>query len=156
MRWESNGAVRKPVRKAAMLVLDTNHLRELSYQSPAGVRLRNRLHEAKTDTVITVVSAEELLKGRLARTAAARDAGDQVQAYERLAETISFVAEYTLLTWDEEAAARFAAFRAMRLRTGTLDLRIACIVLEYDATLLTRNTVDFAKVPGLRFENWLD
>jgi len=24
------------------------------------------------------------------------------------------------------------------------------------ATLLTRNTVDFAKGPGLRFENWLD
>ncbi len=37
-----------------------------------------------------------------------------------------------------------------------MDLKIACIVLEYDATLLTRNTVDFAKVPGLRFENWLD
>ncbi len=51
---------------------------------------------------------------------------------------------------------RFAAFRAKGLRIGTLDLRIACIVLEYDATLLTRNSVDFAKVPGLRFENWLD
>jgi len=30
------------------------------------------------------------------------------------------------------------------------------IAITRDATLLTRNTVDFAQVPGLRFENWLD
>jgi hypothetical protein len=32
----------------------------------------------------------------------------------------------------------------------------AGIAITHDATLLTRNTVDFAQVPGLRFENWLD
>jgi predicted nucleic acid-binding protein len=30
------------------------------------------------------------------------------------------------------------------------------MAIEYDAVLLTRNTVDFAKVPGLKFDNWLD
>ncbi len=37
-----------------------------------------------------------------------------------------------------------------------MDLRIACIVMAYDAVLLTRNTKDFEKVPGLKFENWLE
>jgi tRNA(fMet)-specific endonuclease VapC len=37
-----------------------------------------------------------------------------------------------------------------------MDLKIACIALVHDATLLTRNTVDFAHVPGLRFEKRLD
>jgi len=37
-----------------------------------------------------------------------------------------------------------------------VDIKIACITLEHDALLLTRNVVDFAKVPALRFENWLD
>jgi predicted nucleic acid-binding protein len=35
-------------------------------------------------------------------------------------------------------------------------LKIACIILAHDDELLTRNTTDFAQVPGLRFENWLD
>jgi predicted nucleic acid-binding protein len=37
-----------------------------------------------------------------------------------------------------------------------MDLKIACIALEHDATLLSRNAVDLEKVPGLRVENWLD
>jgi tRNA(fMet)-specific endonuclease VapC len=37
-----------------------------------------------------------------------------------------------------------------------MDLKIASIALAHDATLLTRNTRDFAQVPGLRIENWLD
>ena len=37
-----------------------------------------------------------------------------------------------------------------------MDLRIACIVKEHDAVLLTRNTKDFERVPGLKFENWPD
>ncbi|WP_395750440.1 type II toxin-antitoxin system VapC family toxin [Prosthecobacter sp.] len=43
-----------------------------------------------------------------------------------------------------------------KVRTGTMDLKIACIALVHGATLRTRNTADFAKVPGLLFENWLD
>jgi predicted nucleic acid-binding protein len=34
--------------------------------------------------------------------------------------------------------------------------RLACVAFEYDAMLLTRNTVDFAKVPRLKFANRLD
>jgi tRNA(fMet)-specific endonuclease VapC len=37
---------------------------------------------------------------------------------------------------------------------GTLDLKIAVIVLAHVATLLTRNLADFRKVPGLRIEDW--
>jgi tRNA(fMet)-specific endonuclease VapC len=36
----------------------------------------------------------------------------------------------------------------------TLDLRIAATALVHDLTLVTRNTQDFARVPGLKTEDW--
>ena len=46
--------------------------------------------------------------------------------------------------------------KSLRRQAGTQDLKIACIFLAHDATLLTRNLADFKPVPGLRVENWLD
>ena len=46
--------------------------------------------------------------------------------------------------------------KSLRRQVGTQDLKIACICLAHDATLLTRNLADFQPVPGLRVENWLD
>jgi tRNA(fMet)-specific endonuclease VapC len=43
-----------------------------------------------------------------------------------------------------------------RVRIGTMDLRIASLALTHETLLLSRNLVDFQKVPGLRVENWLD
>jgi predicted nucleic acid-binding protein len=37
-----------------------------------------------------------------------------------------------------------------------MDLKIASIVIGQNATLLTRNAVDFEGIPSLKFENWLD
>ncbi len=37
-----------------------------------------------------------------------------------------------------------------------MDLKIAAICVTHDILLLSRNLLDFQKVPGLRVENWLD
>ena len=39
--------------------------------------------------------------------------------------------------------------RTHHRRIGTNDLRIAAIVLEQQGILMTRNTTDFADIPGL-------
>ena len=46
--------------------------------------------------------------------------------------------------------------RKSGVRIATMDLKTACIALASNALLLTANRRDFEKVPGLRFESWLD
>lgn len=139
-----------------MVVLDTDHLSVLGDPSPLGSRLLQRLSKSTEPVATTVVNVEESLRGWLAQIHRAASAKAEVVAYQRFQKRVEFFAEWVVLPWDVEAAQRIRRFRAQRLRTATHDLRIACITLEHDALLLTRNAKDFGQVPGLRFENWLD
>lgn len=139
-----------------MLVLDTNHLTELGYDRPRGNRLAARLDSSDFAAVTTIITVEEQLRGWLARIAKISDAHKQIDAYAELGERVNFLAAFTFLSWDGEAATRYKRLRKLGVRIGSMDLKIACVAIEHDALLLTGNTVDFAKVPGLRFENWLD
>jgi tRNA(fMet)-specific endonuclease VapC len=60
-----------------------------------------------------------------------------------------------VLSWDTAAADISQDLRRQRIRIGTMDLKIASIVLAHNATLLSRNLRDFHQVPGLRVEDWL-
>lgn len=139
-----------------MFVLDTNHLKELAYPTSIGERLRARLLEAGGQVFTTVITLEEELRGVLARANRALSPNERILAYQKLIERVNFFARWVVLSLDEQSAAIFANLRSQGVRVGTMDLRIASITLAHDATLLTRNSVDFAQVPGLRIENWLD
>ena len=139
-----------------MLVLDTDHASELGMRSAAGVRLLNRLALAKDEAVITAITVEEQMRGWLAEIRRHTDPARQMKAYDHLVRQVEILASWIILPWDEDAIAAFSTLRAAGVRVGTQDVKIAAITLAHDATLLTRNTVDFARVPGLRFENWLD
>ena len=139
-----------------MLVLDTDHLSELEVRSAPGLRLLTRLSARKDDAAITAVTVEEQLRGWLAEIRSRNKPRDQIRAYGRLVRTVEAHAKWTILPWDEDAVGVFESLAKRRIRIGTQDLKIAAITLAHDATLLTRNIVDFAQVPGLKFENWLD
>jgi tRNA(fMet)-specific endonuclease VapC len=126
-----------------MLVLDTNHLSEIDRDTSLGRRLRERLGGNLDDTCVTIISAEELLRGWLALIRSSRDSRAQIQAYSRLSRCLSVLNDWTLLSWDEDTAQIFVDLRRKQIRVGTLDLRIASIALAYDATVLSRNLVDF-------------
>jgi tRNA(fMet)-specific endonuclease VapC len=79
-----------------------------------------------------------------------------VHAYRQFQNAIHDFADVTILPFDDEAADEFQQLRGLRLMVGTMDLKIAGIARSHAALLLTRNLVDFSKVPGLLVENWLD
>ena len=139
-----------------MLVLDTNHVSTLGTASPISLALLERIRQSRQDAVTTIVTVEEQLRGWLAEIHRLADPHRQILAYARLQRRVEFFASWTVLPWDTEASNLFVRLRSQGVRIGSMDLKIACIVLAHDATLLTRNAADFSKVPGLRFENWLD
>ena len=139
-----------------MLVLDTNHFSELDRATNAGAVLREQLQGAEEAKAVTVVTAEEVMRGWLAHVHAHRDGSQAVEAYRRFQAGLLALGKWNVLPWTNAAAERFRDLRVLRTRIGPMDLRIACIALAHGATLLTRNVADFQQVPGLRVENWLD
>ena len=63
-------------------------------------------------------------------------------------------ARMAVAPFDEPASGKFESLRKKGIRIDTMDLRIASIALARNWTLLSRNAVDFARVPGLRVEDW--
>jgi tRNA(fMet)-specific endonuclease VapC len=138
-----------------LLVLDTDHFSELERDSIAGHRLAQRLETSTLPKAASIVTVEEQLRGWLADLGRHPAPSRLINAYGKLQRQIEIFTNWTILPWNQDAAEMFSEFRRKSVRIGTLDLRIACITMAHDATLLTRNTVHFMQVPGLQFENCL-
>ena len=135
-----------------MVVLDTDHLSLLERaDSPAGQRLRAQLSALgpalRTTTIITY---EEQTRGWIAYMARAKTVVQEIEAYARLKRHLRNFRNILVLDFDERAAVEYQQLRRSRICIGTMDLKIATIVLAHDATLLTMNLSDFQKVPGLK------
>ena len=79
---------------------------------------------------------------------------EYVAAARSLRQTLEDYGRVTVLDFDDAAASEFRGLKALKIRIGTPDLRIAAIVLASGATLITRNPADFRKVPRLRADDW--
>ncbi len=139
-----------------MLVLDTDHLTALGYPSPLGGRLSRRLELSGQEIATTAISVDEQLSGLLAAIHKRHQPEAQIEPYSELVQRLEFLAAFLILPWDEDSVVRFIKLKALRIKGGSMDLKIASIALAHDATVLTRNLADFRQVPGLRMDNWLD
>jgi tRNA(fMet)-specific endonuclease VapC len=139
-----------------MVVLDTDHPSFLERGDDAlGQRLRGRLASLSPgEAATTIISFEEQARGWMAQMARARSLPRQVEIYRRLKRQLDNYRKLVVLEFDDTAAVEFQRLRAGRIRIGTYDLKIAAIVMAHDATLLSRNLVDFRKVAGLKVEDW--
>ena len=103
---------------------------------------------------MSIVTIEEQLRGWLAYVAKAPAVEGAIKGYSKLREVIQRFSEINVLDFDSKAAKVFVELKSQGVRVGTMDLRIAAIAIANDLTLLTRNTIDFERVPNLRFEDW--
>jgi tRNA(fMet)-specific endonuclease VapC len=145
-----------PRRSDEMFVLDSDHLSLIDRsESELGARIRRRIQDVgPAHFATTIVNYDEQTRGWLAFSAKAKRNAELIEAYRRLEKHLHMYCATRVLSFDELAAVRFQALQSSKLKVGTMDLRIAAIVLAQDATLLSRNLRDFQRVPGLRVEDW--
>jgi tRNA(fMet)-specific endonuclease VapC len=133
-------------------IFDTDHISLLQRRNANVIARLERL--SLDERAVTIITVIEQIQGRLAVIRHATSEADVVRGCERLQETMRFYASIYVLPYDVEAQLQFAHLRRQQVRIGTQDLRIAAIALSKNATLVTRNTRDFAKVPGLHIVDW--
>jgi tRNA(fMet)-specific endonuclease VapC len=140
-----------------MIVLDTDHISELQYPNSArGARLFDRMSSVANEQIAaTIVTVEEQMRGWLATINKHRAGISQVDAYSRYLETVHFFRPWLILPFDKIAAAEFQSLRSQDIRIGTMDLKIAAIVLTRGGKLLSANRRDFRQVPNRLVEDWL-
>ena len=129
-------------------LLDTNTCIVYLRQS-AGSHVATRLaSSAPGSVVLCSVVVAELLFGAYRST----------QTAKNLQQTTSFCSKFTSLAFDDIAADAYGQLRAhleaKGFPIGPNDTMIAAIALANKLTLVTHNTAEFTRVPGLAIEDW--
>ncbi|HEX8999645.1 MAG TPA: type II toxin-antitoxin system VapC family toxin [Blastocatellia bacterium] len=135
-----------------LYVLDTDHLSLYQRGNPS---ITSHLTQVPRQQVaMAIITAEELVRGRLAKIRAVRDEAERQLAYQQFRITLGLIGAFQVLAYDDSASAIYESLRQQKLRVGTQNLRIAAITLAVGATLITRNSGDFGQVEGLCLEDW--
>lgn len=130
-----------------MILLDTNICIYIINAKPPEVLARFHLYQVGDVGLCSVVAAE--LAFGVAKSGSTRNR----QALDM------FLAPLQILPFDTAAVWAYGDLRADLERRGTpigsLDTMIAAHALSLHAALVTNNTREFAKVPGLQLNNWV-
>ena len=135
-----------------MTILDTNVISELMRPDPDPTVLTWSFGLHKDEMFTTAVSEGEVRYG-VARLPAGARRTELQHAADRI---FRGLLRDRILSFDSDAAQRFAGIMAERRRAGHAtavpDVQIAAIAATHDATLATRNTRDFQDC-GIRVIN---
>ena len=131
-----------------MYLLDTN---TLIYAFRRAGTVRKRMEAVPDELMaVSVVSLFEFEFGF----------AKSVDPATQRAQLLDVTSRLKVLDFNPEGARRAGQIKAHLQRIGApigpYDLLIAGIALAHDLTVVTRNTREFSRVPGLRVDNWYD
>ena len=132
---------------ALRYLLDTNICIFIIKNKPAAVREQfDRLQPGEVG--ISAITEAEMRYG----------AEKSRRPGENLAALLDFSSQLDVLPFDSTITTPYSQIRAELARLGKpigpLDFLIAATALAHDLTLVTNNTGEFQRVPGLRLEDW--
>jgi len=142
--------------RPVVYVLDTDILS--IHQSEKGweyERVRSRLDRVEpTSVFVAIVSLHEQAIGWHSYLQRAKNMEGLMHGYAKFERMLLDFTRLNILAFDQGAADEFDRLTSLGVRIGAMDLRIAATALANNCAVVTRNTVDFERVPGLRIEDW--
>ena len=133
-------------------MLDTNVLSEAARSTPHAGGMAN-LSRFASELTLAAPVWHELRFGWLRMPA-----GQRRDAIGRFVQDVA--GQLPVLPYDAQAARIHAELRTQREQSGQtlafVDGQIAAIAIAHGATLVTRNTRDFAGLTGLRMVDWFE
>jgi tRNA(fMet)-specific endonuclease VapC len=133
-------------------VLDTDHVSLFQTGHPSVTQKIQSIWP--NDIAVTIITLEEQMYGRLNKIRKAKSIDELAPAYLSLNRTVVYFQTINVLDFDQRAAICYREIVAQKIRVGTQDLKIAAIALSREAIVVTRNSRDFSKVPGLQITDW--
>ena len=139
-----------------MFILDSDHLSLLQREETDQYRrLADRISAYSAELFfVKIISFHEQVNGWTAYVARARESALLVRGYTELDGILTVFSRAQVLPFSAAAADIYDDLKKQKIRVGAMDLRIASIAIAHQMTLLTRNAVDFERVPNLSFEDW--
>ena len=137
-----------------LYVLDTSICGFVQNRYPITTQRLEDVLKRGDKVVTTIVTFGEDLGGWLPACRRAKTSAERELAYLRLQKGLEFYLTKDCLPFDRSAAQALDGLVAQSIRIGTNDLAIAAITLSVNGVLVTRNTVDFQRVPNLTIEDW--
>jgi tRNA(fMet)-specific endonuclease VapC len=135
-----------------LYILDTDTATHLRNGHP---KIVHRVNLATPgDVRTTSVTVHEQVKGWIDAIPHATKPADIERIYKRLTETVKFYSTREIMNYSMAAIVRFQSLLKLKLNIGRNDLRIGAIALEVNAVVVTANTRDFGRIPGLTVEDW--
>ena len=131
----------------SVYLFDTNALSEMM-RWPQGALAKRAAALSEEDRCTSIIVACELRYGALKRRSTKIDF-----------QLATVLEGFRIEPFSEPAELEFARIRteleAVGQPIGAFDMLIAAHTIALDCTLITDNTREFARVPGLKVENWL-
>ncbi len=133
-------------------ILDTDHL---SLFERGNASIARKLAALPISSIaITVITVEEVFKGRFQQLRRARGQQQILGQYQIMMRTLELVQSLQCLPFDAAAYTQYQKLVDLKLRIGTQDMKIGAIALARQAILATCNRRHFEKIPGLQIEDW--
>lgn len=133
-----------------MRIFDSDHLSFLqTRQGPRFESLVKHLnYHPPSAFFVTIISFHEQVNGWVKLIAHTKDEADLVRGHTELKHVLSTFAESQVLAFNKSATVVYSELRRNCIRVDAMGLLIATIAIANRMTLLTRNSVDFERVPN--------